>query len=137
MKNMIALYIAWIIASVIAIGSLYMSEIKHYIPCNLCWYERIALFPLVILLGIALYQHRFDLFAFLAPFPILGLIISGYQIAIQEIPYFHPPATCSIEVSCSTKHFLGATPITLPMAAFLGSLCILCALLYVRKNSKA
>ena len=52
-----ALTLAWIVALVAMLGSLYFSEVAHFIPCEYCWYQRIAMYPLVLILGIAAYRQ--------------------------------------------------------------------------------
>ncbi|UUZ80047.1 disulfide bond formation protein B [Paenibacillus sp. P26] len=47
------LQLSWAVALVATLGDLYFSEILHYLPCKLCWYQRILMYPLVIILGIA------------------------------------------------------------------------------------
>ena len=45
--------LAWIVATVTTLGSLYYSEHAGFVPCELCWYQRIVMYPLVIVLGVA------------------------------------------------------------------------------------
>ncbi len=57
MKNRIVfLYASWVIALVAMLSDLYFSEIRKFIPCELCWYQRILMYPLVLILGIATFQ---------------------------------------------------------------------------------
>ena len=51
------LYIAWFVSLIAMFGSLYFSEIKGYIPCELCWYQRILMYPLTLILGIGTFQN--------------------------------------------------------------------------------
>src|SRR5688572_7828432 len=48
-----ALGLAWCVATTCTLGSLFYSEVAHFVPCELCWYQRIAMYPLVVLLGVA------------------------------------------------------------------------------------
>ena len=50
------LYPAWVVAIVATLGSLYFSEIRHFVPCVLCWYQRILMYPLVPILAVATFQ---------------------------------------------------------------------------------
>ncbi|MCY1049725.1 disulfide bond formation protein B, partial [Mammaliicoccus sciuri] len=47
MKQQYALFISWVIALVAMLGSLYFSEIRQFVPCTMCWYQRICMYPLV------------------------------------------------------------------------------------------
>ena len=49
------LYLAWLVALTATFGSLYFSEIREFVPCELCWIQRIFMYPLVILLGVAVF----------------------------------------------------------------------------------
>ena len=49
-----AIAAAWLVALLATVGSLYFSEIAGFVPCTLCWYQRIAMYPLVVILGVAL-----------------------------------------------------------------------------------
>ena len=135
LKEKTCLYLAWLIACIISLASLYLSELKHLEPCVLCWYERLSLFPVVILLGVALYKNFWDIFPYAIAFPVIGLLLSGFHIAMQEIPGFHPIKVCSATMSCSTKQSIGLGFITPPMVAFLTFLVIV-ILLYIGKPKK-
>lgn len=55
-KNIWILYFAWFVSLVATSGSLYFSEIRGFIPCDLCWFQRIFMYPLVVILGIGTFQ---------------------------------------------------------------------------------
>ena len=50
------LYLAWVVALIATLGSLYFSEVRGFVPCVLCWFQRIAMYPLVIVLGVAAFR---------------------------------------------------------------------------------
>src|SRR6266536_2440469 len=62
-----SLWFAWIVALVATAGSLYLSEIAHFTPCTLCWYQRIGMYPLAVVLGIAAYRHDFGICRYVVP----------------------------------------------------------------------
>lgn len=131
------LYLAWVISCCILLGSLYFSEVKHFTPCSLCWYQRIALFPLVILLGIAVYKNETSIVCYAYPFPCFATLISGYQILMQEFPSFAPIHVCSQDTigSCFIKEPISLGFITLPMLAFTSSCAIWFCLWMASKNN--
>ena len=130
------LYVAWVLSCCILLGSLYFSEIKHLTPCSLCWYQRIALFPLVVLLGMALYKNQAHILPYAYPFPFFAILISSYQIMIQEFSFFAPLHVCSQDAmgSCFIKEPISLGFITLPMLA-LSSSCAICFCLWMTKKS--
>jgi disulfide bond formation protein DsbB len=125
------LYFAWLVASLGAMGSLYFSEIKNYEPCHLCWYQRISLFPLFIILGIAAHRGFLGISRYVLPQVIAGFLLALYQVAIQEIPGWNPFEICGAGPSCSDKISIGLGPITLPMLSSLGFLVIMLLLIAV------
>ena len=92
---------AWIVATACTLGSLYLSEIAHLVPCRLCWYQRIAMYPLVVLLGIA--AVRVDLRGarrYAIPLAVVGAVISTYHYQLERFPN-QPTLSCGLEVPCS------------------------------------
>ena len=92
---------AWL-ASLIAMGgSLYLSEIAHLSPCRLCWYQRIAMYPLTVLLGIATF--RADLYTakrYVAPLALIGAVIAAYHYQLERFPD-QPALACTPDIPCS------------------------------------
>lgn len=135
LKEKICLYLAWITACIVSLGSLYLSELKRLAPCSLCWYERMCLFPLIILLGVAVYKGFVNIFSYVIAFPVIGFLFSAFHVAIQEIPGFHPIKVCSSNLSCTTKQSIGLGFISPPMIACFAFL-ILIILLCIGKPKK-
>jgi len=126
------LYFTWLLATIGTVVSLYYSEILHLDPCHLCWLQRTALFPLVIILGIACFRGALYIASYVLPQVVIGLLLSLYQIAIQEIPGFNPIEICGAGPSCSEKVLIGLGFITLPMlcAGLFLALTILLSILW-------
>lgn len=110
-----ALYCAWVLACVGVLVSLYFSEVLHIAPCNLCWYQRISLFPLTIVLGIATYGSDLKVVRYALPIAIVGFCFALYQVMLQEIPDWNPLELCGKGPSCSEKIDIGLGPISIPM----------------------
>src|SRR5687767_4898552 len=72
-------YLAWTIALGGTLGSLFFGEVMKLPPCTLCWYQRICLFPLPLILGVGIARRDRSLVAYAAPFVVLGLIIAVYH----------------------------------------------------------
>lgn len=118
------LYLAWLLTCIGVLSSLYFSYVKYLEPCHLCWWQRICLFPLSIILGIAAYRGFLDIPRYVLPQVIIGLLFAFYQIAIQEIPGWNPIDICGAGPSCTHKEYIGLGPITIPMLSALGFICI-------------
>ena len=71
----VALPLAWLIAAVTMLGSLYYSRIQHYIPCELCWYQRICIYPFAVILGIAAWRRDAGVRVYAVPVLAIGNIL--------------------------------------------------------------
>jgi disulfide bond formation protein DsbB len=130
------LILAWIGSIIGLLGSLYFSEIKHFAPCVLCWFQRICMYPLVLLLPIGIVIRDRNVYLYALPLAIAGLTVSVYQ----NLLYYHiiseDLAPCVIGNSCTTKfiHLFGFLDI--PQLAALGFLGMTILLLMFRAAVK-
>ncbi len=129
------LLIAWLASIVSMVGSLFFSEVMKFVPCNFCWYQRIMMYPLVILLGVAFYQEDHKVTRYVLPLSILGIIVSGYHYALQKIPALKAFEVCTSGVPCSGQYINWLGFITIPLLAFVGFTIITICMLWMRKQS--
>ncbi|WP_137789444.1 disulfide oxidoreductase [Bacillus sp. E(2018)] len=129
------LLIAWIASIISMVGSLFFSEVMKFVPCNFCWYQRILMYPLVILLGVAFYQQDHKVTRYVLPLSILGIIVSGYHYALQKIPALKAFEVCTSGVPCSGQYINWLGFITIPLLAFAGFTIITICMLWMRKQS--
>jgi len=128
------LLLAWI-ASIIAMGgSLFFSEYMGFIPCTLCWYQRILMYPLVVLLGVAFYRNDKDVHRYVLPLSVLGIIVSSYHYALQKIPSLQAFEVCKSGVPCSQDYINWLGFITIPFLALIAFIIITVTMLIVRKQ---
>ncbi len=128
-----AITFAFIVALVAMIGSLFFSEIAHFVPCKLCWYQRICMYPQVLLLGIATVKNDIKVKMYALPLAIIGLVIAIYHYALQMSPL---PLPCTDEVaSCAAKQAAHFGYITIPLMSLTAFVLIIIFLLLV-KNKK-
>lgn len=132
-KALVFVFIAWLIALTACLGTLYASEIANLPVCILCWYQRIAIYPLVFILGIGVYCNDTACIRYALPFPLIGLMFALYQYAEQMIPGFSPIQLCSQGVACSDTHMKFAGFITLPFLSAIACLLILLLLLFAKR----
>ena len=81
-----ALPLAWLVALTATLGSLYYSEVANFIPCKLCWYQRIAMYPLALILGIAAWKRDHAIRRYVIPLAAIGGAISIYHYTIERFP---------------------------------------------------
>jgi disulfide bond formation protein DsbB len=125
---------AWTIATSAMLISLFFSEWMSAIPCDLCWYQRMAMYPLVFILGIGMYRRDPHVSTYAFPFACMGLILSVYQITIQAFP-IREMKTCSVGVSCTEDYLNLFGFISIPMLSFIGFLAII-ILLYIKSDTE-
>ena len=81
-----ALGVAFVVAAVATVGSLYYSEVANFPPCRLCWYQRIAMYPLVPLLGLAAWRRDAGIRPYAAVLASIGALISSYHVLLERYP---------------------------------------------------
>jgi len=131
-----SLSLSWLVAIIATLGSLYFSEVLHFIPCMLCWYQRIFMYPLAIILGIAVYRNDRGIYRYVLPLSIIGMVISGYHTILQKIPYLQQFEMCTSGVPCSKDYLNWLGFITIPMMAFVAFTIITISLVVLAKTSK-
>jgi disulfide bond formation protein DsbB len=127
--------LALIVALVATLGSLYLSEVEHLIPCTYCWYQRIAMYPLTVLFGIAAWRRDPEIRHYAAPLAGIGLLISGYHYLIQQVPSLSGPA-CSSVIPCSSAYFYEFGFMSIPYMAGSAFALILMFMVILHTNSR-
>lgn len=119
-KNLLQL--ALLQVTLATIGSLVFSEILKFPPCILCWYQRIFMYPLVIILAVGIWKKDKNVHLYALPLSITGLIISIYHNLLYYNIIPESSAPCTLGISCTTKFVEWFGFITIPflsMAAFI------------------
>lgn len=128
-------YVAWAQAAAATAGSLYFSEIAGFLPCLLCWYQRIALYPLVIVLGVGILRKERKLYQYVLPFTIIGGLIALYHVLLYYGVFAESEQTCRAGVSCTTEYIKYFGFVTIPLLSFLAfSLITTCMIVLYRKE---
>ena len=118
-----AVAMAWVVAALAMAGSLYFSEIAHYDPCRLCWYQRIAMYPLVVILGIAAVRRDDGIRIYGRALAGIGAVIAAYHVALEWIPALDTGA-CGTGPACTIVWFRALGFISLPFLALSAFLLI-------------
>ncbi|PIR74105.1 MAG: disulfide bond formation protein B [Candidatus Magasanikbacteria bacterium CG10_big_fil_rev_8_21_14_0_10_47_10] len=130
-----ALMLGFVVALIATTGSLFYSEIAGYAPCMLCWYQRIMMYPQVLLLGMAQAKKDAGIAAYGLVLSTVGLVIAGFHY-IEQVTY-NPLLPCSdlgYAASCTDRFFLNFGYITIPMMAMTAFGLIILAMLSVKKK---
>lgn len=112
------LYIAWAIAVIATAGSLYFSEVKEYIPCTYCWYQRILMYPLVILMGIAAVRKDYKQVIYMLPITLIGMCLSLFHYLKQKTNWFASGSDACALIPCDIEYINLLGFITIPFLAF-------------------
>jgi len=128
------IFICWIIASVSTLGSLFLSEVMELAPCALCWYQRIFMFPLVIILLVGLFPFDKRIIKYALPLAIAGWGFAFYHYLLYSgfIPESIQP--CSQGVSCSETYLDLFGFLTIPMLSLISFSIIIGLLLILRRR---
>jgi disulfide bond formation protein DsbB len=122
---------AWAVSLAAMLGSLYLSEVAHLVPCSLCWYQRIAMYPLVFVLGVGMLRAEPGVWRFALPLPVVGLLISAYHVTIQWRPSLDIEM-CTSGVPCTGRYLAVFGFVTIPTMAGAAFLLVIALLLVMR-----
>ena len=95
-----ALLLAFCVAAVSMGGSLYFSEVSHFVPCRLCWYQRIAMYPLVPILGVAAWRRDRSVRPYALILSITGMVIAAYHVLLERYPRLES-SVCELTNPCT------------------------------------
>jgi disulfide bond formation protein DsbB len=115
------LWLAFVVTAVATAGSLFFSEIAHFVPCELCWYQRICMYPLslITLFAALLNDHRVARYLLL--FPIIGAGVSTYHLLVENGVVTQTQAcVASAPGGCATKWINEFGYVTIPTLALTG-----------------
>jgi len=127
-----ALPLAWVIAVVTTLGSLYYSKVMEYVPCELCWYQRIVIYPFAVILGIAAWRRDAGIRVYAVPVLAIGMVISAYHTWIQAYPPSDGTSFCTADAPCTTRYVWEFGFVSLPFMA-LSAMVAMTALLLVAR----
>ncbi|MBY0123141.1 disulfide oxidoreductase [Bacillus sp. S/N-304-OC-R1] len=131
------LFIAWAASVIAMFGSLYFSEIRQYEPCALCWYQRIAMYPFVIILGIAVITKDYRISLYSMILSGIGACISLYHYSIQKVSFLADHAASCGRVPCTGEYINWLGFITIPFLALIAFIIIfICSLLLWKKTKE-
>lgn len=136
-SNWTLLFLCWLLVSISAMVSLFFSHVMAFAPCVLCWYQRIFLFPLVIIFAAGLFPFDKNVVRYALPLAIAGWLTALYHNLLYSgiIPEAIRP--CSQGVSCTEKYIDLFGFLTIPMLSLLAfSTLIVLLIILKRRNSE-
>ncbi len=130
-------FLAWLVATVATLGSLFFSEVMEFVPCTLCWYQRIFMYPLVIVFFTAMISYDKSVLKYAIAITVVGLFFAIYHnlLHFNIIPESAVP--CKQGTPCSTKYINFLDFITIPMLSLIAfSLIAILLFILQRRISK-
>jgi len=113
------IFAAWLVATMSTLGALFLGEVMGYAPCILCWYQRIAMFPLVLVLAVGLFPFDPRVARYGLPLALAGLGVALFHLALIAgwIPENIRP--CQQGVSCSDLQVIWFGFVSIPLLSVL------------------
>ncbi|MDP3989174.1 MAG: disulfide bond formation protein B [bacterium] len=112
------LEIVFVFSFVAMIASLFYSNIAGFTPCTLCWYQRIAMYPMVFIAGAALYWNDLRTLRYTWVLSLIGAFLAAYHYLLQiGVITFSTCSVAGYSITCSDRFFLRYGYITIPMMA--------------------
>ncbi len=117
-------------------GSLYYSQIRHFEPCELCWYQRIFMYPMAVLFVVALIKRDTSVRRYVLPLAVIGASISTYHNYVQIFPDLDAGGACGFGPSCSGKYINVFNNVSIPVMALAAFLMIIVVTIALYLNEK-
>jgi disulfide bond formation protein DsbB len=131
------IFVCWLLATIATLGSLFFSEVMEIQPCVLCWYQRVFMYPLVVIFLVGLFPLDRSVVRYALPIAVIGWGISVYHYLLYSgyIPENMQP--CSQGVSCTETNLELLGFITIPMLSILSYSAIIAFLLVFKKRTNS
>lgn len=130
------LFAAWLVAAGATAGSLFFSYVMGFAPCVLCWYQRIFLFPLVVILGVGLFPTDRRVVRYALPLAVLGWLVAAYHNLVYAgiVPESLQP--CARGISCTEQYIELFGVLSIPMLSLLAFTALAGLLLAVHRRNR-
>lgn len=129
------IFLSWLLAIVATAGSLFFSEVMLYPPCVLCWYQRICMYPLVLILGLGFLRNERQGAIYALSLVIVGWVIGIYHNLLYYNILPESAAPCVQGISCTTKFIEWFGFVTIPFLSLMSfTLLLILLVTYLRNN---
>jgi disulfide bond formation protein DsbB len=131
------LWLAFVVSATATAGSLFFSEVAHFVPCELCWYQRIFMYPLAIVTLLAALANDHRVARYLLPLPVIGAGFSIYHLLVEN-GVVHESQACRISApgGCAIKWIDEFGYVTIPTLALTGFALVFVFLLLAAIDSR-
>lgn len=133
--NWYLIFLSWVVSVVATAGSLFFSEVMLYPPCVLCWYQRICMYPLALVLLAGMFPTDKQVLRFALPLASIGFLIASYHNLLYYKILPESAAPCREGISCTSVHIEWLGFITIPFLSLLGFTLIITLLAIAWRKS--
>jgi disulfide bond formation protein DsbB len=124
--------LAAVVTATATLGSLYYSEVANFVPCTLCWYQRIFMYSSAVILVVAAVRNDRGIRWYALPLALIGAVISAYHSWLQAFPPESGTSFCTAEAPCTTRHVWEFGFVSLPFMALSAFLFAITMMLMAR-----
>jgi disulfide bond formation protein DsbB len=131
------LWLAFLVAAIATAGSLFFSQVADFVPCELCWFQRIAMYPLALLTLLMALANDHRAARYLLPIPVIGAGVSVYHLLVEN-GLVEQTKACQISApgGCATKWIDEFDYVTIPTLALTAFALIFAFLLFAVLEEK-
>ena len=133
-RNWTILFVCWLLVTAATLGSLFFSEVMALPPCSLCWYQRIFMFPLPILLLMGLFPLDAKVVRYALPLALAGWAIAAYHTLLQLGVIPESAAPCSQGISCSSAYLELFGFVSIPVLSLLAFSSVVGLLIFLSRR---
>ncbi len=130
-----ATWLAWVVALVTTLGSLYLSEIAHFTPCPLCWYQRILMYPLTLALLVGALRRDRMVWTYVLPPALLGMAFAVYHTQLQAFPH-QTSSFCKAAEPCMVRYVWEFGFVSIPFMSLSAFTFIVVMMLVLRSTNQ-
>ncbi len=113
------IFLAWLVASASTLGALFLSQVMGVIPCVLCWYQRICMFPLVLILAAGLFPFDTRIVRYAFPLTLVGWLIALFHLLVAAGVVPEAVTPCMQGVPCKEQAIVWFGFLTIPWLSFI------------------
>ncbi|GAB3062323.1 disulfide oxidoreductase [Salinicoccus sesuvii] len=118
-NNKLFMQLIFFISLIATLGSLYFSEIRQYVPCEFCWYQRILMYPLVIISLVSIIRGDMGAKYYIRILSGIGLLLAVYHYGLQKLSFLGDNLAACTGVSCTVQYINWFGFITIPFLSFI------------------
>ena len=134
-RHWLALFLAWLVALSAMLGALFLGEVMGIAPCVLCWYQRIAMFPLVLILGLGLLPFDAHSVRYALPLAGIGWVIALYHCLLYWGLLAKDLVPCGEGAACGDLKATLFSFVSVPLLSLTAFSLILILLFFVKRGA--